>query len=181
MTESSREICISARPLPMSAPPVRVHATPLYLLGNSDSDRISRSGSKEQILSDKEDRLGSTPRDSGCYASNENLEMGNETPRIHLLSLATPPWAHKHKTSCFVSRVWCAHRAHHTLPFLSLNLWWCRGPPYSHHYPYCPLYQLPKVIKVTTWREPIYYKTSMVQHQCSITISSLSDEKHVSP
>ncbi|XP_048829789.1 LOW QUALITY PROTEIN: SAM and SH3 domain-containing protein 1 [Brienomyrus brachyistius] len=44
--------------------------------GNSDSDRIGRSGSKEQILSDKEDRLGSTPRDSGCYASSENLETG---------------------------------------------------------------------------------------------------------
>ncbi|XP_018587279.1 SAM and SH3 domain-containing protein 1 isoform X3 [Scleropages formosus] len=43
---------------------------------HSDSDHPGHSGSKEQLLLEGEDPAGTSPRDSGCYASNENLENG---------------------------------------------------------------------------------------------------------
>uniref|UniRef100_A0A8C9TCV3 SAM and SH3 domain containing 1 n=1 Tax=Scleropages formosus TaxID=113540 RepID=A0A8C9TCV3_SCLFO len=43
---------------------------------SDDSDHPGHSGSKEQLLLEGEDPAGTSPRDSGCYASNENLENG---------------------------------------------------------------------------------------------------------
>ncbi|XP_045063511.1 SAM and SH3 domain-containing protein 1-like isoform X2 [Coregonus clupeaformis] len=45
--------------------------------GSSDPDRSGQSGgSQEKLLLDRRGPLGDSPRDSGCYESNENLENG---------------------------------------------------------------------------------------------------------
>ncbi|XP_071221433.1 SAM and SH3 domain-containing protein 1-like isoform X3 [Salvelinus alpinus] len=45
--------------------------------GSSDPDRSSQTGgSQEKLLLDRRGLLGDSPRDSGCYESNENLENG---------------------------------------------------------------------------------------------------------
>ena len=45
--------------------------------GSSDPERSGLSGSQEKLLS--EGLVGDSPRDSGCYESNENLENGNDS------------------------------------------------------------------------------------------------------
>uniref|UniRef100_A0A3P9PRR8 Sterile alpha motif domain-containing protein 5 n=1 Tax=Poecilia reticulata TaxID=8081 RepID=A0A3P9PRR8_POERE len=45
--------------------------------GSSDPERSAQSGpSQEKLLLDRRGALGDSPRDSGCYESNENLENG---------------------------------------------------------------------------------------------------------
>ncbi|XP_068609706.1 SAM and SH3 domain-containing protein 1a [Brachionichthys hirsutus] len=43
---------------------------------SSDPERSGLSGSQEKLLSEGLDLVGDSPRDSGCYESNENLENG---------------------------------------------------------------------------------------------------------
>lgn len=51
----------------------------LCLAGSSDPDKGSQSGgSQEKLLLERRDLAGDSPRDSGCYESNENLENGND-------------------------------------------------------------------------------------------------------
>ncbi|XP_043999739.1 SAM and SH3 domain-containing protein 1-like isoform X3 [Gambusia affinis] len=46
--------------------------------GSSDPERSAQSGpSQEKLLLDRRGALGDSPRDSGCYESNENLENGS--------------------------------------------------------------------------------------------------------
>lgn len=45
--------------------------------GSSDPERLS--GSQEKLLSEGRGLVGDSPRDSGCYESNENLENGNDS------------------------------------------------------------------------------------------------------
>ena len=45
--------------------------------GSSDPERSGLSGSQEKLLSEGRGLVGDSPRDSGCYESNENLENGN--------------------------------------------------------------------------------------------------------
>ncbi|XP_029972831.1 SAM and SH3 domain-containing protein 1-like [Salarias fasciatus] len=48
--------------------------------GSSDPERSSQcGGSQEKLLQDRRGLLGDSPRDSGCYESNENLENGNDS------------------------------------------------------------------------------------------------------
>lgn len=57
-------------------PPLAV----LCIAGSSDPERSSQSGgSQEKLLLDRRGLMGDSPRDSGCYESNENLENGNES------------------------------------------------------------------------------------------------------
>lgn len=72
--------------------------------GSSDPERGSQSGgSQEKLLLDRRGLLGDSPRDSGCYESNENLDNGKDkqTPTMsrsssgfessHLPSPELPP------------------------------------------------------------------------------------------
>ncbi|XP_071335402.1 SAM and SH3 domain-containing protein 1a isoform X2 [Trachinotus anak] len=43
---------------------------------SSDPERSGLSGSQEKLLSESRGLVGDSPRDSGCYESNENLENG---------------------------------------------------------------------------------------------------------
>ncbi|KAM4633859.1 SAM and SH3 domain-containing protein 1a isoform 3-T3 [Polymixia lowei] len=43
---------------------------------SSDPERSGLSGSQEKLLSEGRNLVGDSPRDSGCYESNENLENG---------------------------------------------------------------------------------------------------------
>ncbi|XP_077598285.1 SAM and SH3 domain-containing protein 1a isoform X3 [Stigmatopora nigra] len=43
---------------------------------SSDPERGGLSGSQEKLLSESQGLVGDSPRDSGCYESNENLENG---------------------------------------------------------------------------------------------------------
>lgn len=54
--------------------------------GSSDPERLS--GSQEKLLSEGRGLVGDSPRDSGCYESNENLENGNNG----FAPLPTTPW-----------------------------------------------------------------------------------------
>lgn len=47
-------------------------------VGSSDPERSGLSGSQEKLLSEGHILVGDSPRDSGCYESNENLENGND-------------------------------------------------------------------------------------------------------
>uniref|UniRef100_A0A1A7X070 SAM and SH3 domain containing 1a n=2 Tax=Iconisemion striatum TaxID=60296 RepID=A0A1A7X070_9TELE len=48
--------------------------------GSSDPERSGQSGgAQEKLLLDRRGVLGDSPRDSGCYESNENLENGNDS------------------------------------------------------------------------------------------------------
>lgn len=53
------------------------------LTGSSDPERTGLSGSQEKLLSDGRGLVGDSPRDSGCYESNENLENGNDCFTLH--------------------------------------------------------------------------------------------------
>ncbi|XP_041667945.1 SAM and SH3 domain-containing protein 1-like isoform X2 [Cheilinus undulatus] len=47
--------------------------------GSSDPERSSQSGgSQEKLLLERRGLVGDSPRDSGCYESNENLENGRD-------------------------------------------------------------------------------------------------------
>lgn len=46
--------------------------------GSSDPERSGLSGSQEKLLSEGRGLVGDSPRDSGCYESNENLENGKD-------------------------------------------------------------------------------------------------------
>ena len=46
-------------------------------LGSSDVERSTLSGSQEKLLCEGRGLEGDSPRDSGCYESNENLVNGN--------------------------------------------------------------------------------------------------------
>ena len=51
----------------------------VYPAGSSDPERGEASGdSQEKLLLDRRGLLGDSPRDSGCYEGNENLENGND-------------------------------------------------------------------------------------------------------
>uniref|UniRef100_A0A8C1GY55 SAM and SH3 domain containing 1a n=1 Tax=Cyprinus carpio TaxID=7962 RepID=A0A8C1GY55_CYPCA len=45
---------------------------------NSDPERTALSGSQEKLLCEGRGLMADSPRDSGCYESNENLENGNQ-------------------------------------------------------------------------------------------------------
>ncbi len=47
-------------------------------LGSSDPERSALSGSQEKLLCEGHGLMADSPRDSGCYESNENLENGNQ-------------------------------------------------------------------------------------------------------
>lgn len=52
----------------------------LCIAGSSDPERSGQSeSSQEKLLPDRRGLLGDSPRDSGCYESNENLENGNDS------------------------------------------------------------------------------------------------------
>ncbi|KAM9354732.1 SAM and SH3 domain-containing protein 1-like isoform 2-T2 [Pholidichthys leucotaenia] len=55
---------------------------------SSDPERSGLSGSQEKLLSEGRGLVGDSPRDSGCYESNENLENGKnkKTSRSSRLS-----------------------------------------------------------------------------------------------
>lgn len=58
--------------------------------GSSDPERGGLSGSQEKLLSDGRGLVGDSPRDSGCYESNENLENGNETLVLNSIPPVAP-------------------------------------------------------------------------------------------
>lgn len=72
----------------------------LCLAGSSDQEQNSQSrGSQEKLLLDRPGLVGDSPRDSGCYESNENLENGNDSlSRLWTLSLSS--------FSSFTSKTW---------------------------------------------------------------------------
>lgn len=52
----------------------------MCLAGSSDPERSGQSGgSQEKLLLERRVLTGDSPRDSGCYESNENLENGNDS------------------------------------------------------------------------------------------------------
>lgn len=51
----------------------------MYIAGSSDPERSSQSGGSQEKLLDVHGLAGDSPRDSGCYESNENLEHGNDS------------------------------------------------------------------------------------------------------
>lgn len=53
------------------------------ITGSSDPERSSQSGGSQEKLLGVHGLTGDSPRDSGCYESNENLENGNDSlPRL---------------------------------------------------------------------------------------------------
>uniref|UniRef100_A0AAZ3QTN2 SAM and SH3 domain containing 1a n=1 Tax=Oncorhynchus tshawytscha TaxID=74940 RepID=A0AAZ3QTN2_ONCTS len=50
---------------------------------SSDPERSGLSGSQEKLLSEGHILVGDSPRDSGCYESNENLENGKTRKTSH--------------------------------------------------------------------------------------------------
>ncbi|CAG5866722.1 unnamed protein product [Menidia menidia] len=55
--------------------------------GSSDPERSCQSGgSQEKLLLDRRGVLGDSPRDSGCYESNENLENGRDKKKASAMS-----------------------------------------------------------------------------------------------
>lgn len=77
----------------------------LCIAGSSDPERSSQSGgSQEKLLLDRRGLMGDSPRDSGCYESNENLENGNDSlTRLWTLSSSSSSSASSFTTtSCVV-------------------------------------------------------------------------------
>lgn len=60
----------------LSPPPLVVTAC---VTGSSDPERSSQSGGSQEKLLGLHGLTGDSPRDSGCYESNENLENGNDS------------------------------------------------------------------------------------------------------
>lgn len=56
----------------------KVELFQMYLSGSSDPERSGLTGSQEKLLSEGRGLVGDSPRDSGCYESNENLENGKD-------------------------------------------------------------------------------------------------------
>ncbi|XP_008289469.1 SAM and SH3 domain-containing protein 1 isoform X2 [Stegastes partitus] len=68
--------------------------------GSSDPERNSPSGgSQEKLLLDRRGLLGDSPRDSGCYESNENLENGRDKKRPSAMSRSSSGFQSSHLPS----------------------------------------------------------------------------------
>nr|XP_046268734.1 SAM and SH3 domain-containing protein 1 isoform X2 [Scatophagus argus] len=68
--------------------------------GSSDPERGSQSGgSQEKLLLDRRGLTGDSPRDSGCYESNENLENGRDKKTSSSMSRSSSGFESSHLTS----------------------------------------------------------------------------------
>uniref|UniRef100_A0A3Q1HNY7 Sterile alpha motif domain-containing protein 5 n=1 Tax=Acanthochromis polyacanthus TaxID=80966 RepID=A0A3Q1HNY7_9TELE len=68
--------------------------------GSSDPERNSPSGgSQEKLLLDRRGLLGDSPRDSGCYESNENLENGRDKKTPSAMSRSSSGFESSHLPS----------------------------------------------------------------------------------
>ncbi|KAM4543104.1 SAM and SH3 domain-containing protein 1 isoform 2-T2 [Odontesthes bonariensis] len=68
--------------------------------GSSDPERSSHSGgSQEKLLLDRRGVLGDSPRDSGCYESNENLENGRDKKTASAMSRSSSGFESNHLLS----------------------------------------------------------------------------------
>ncbi|XP_054469921.1 SAM and SH3 domain-containing protein 1 isoform X2 [Anoplopoma fimbria] len=67
--------------------------------GSSDPERGSQSGSQEKLLLDRRGLSGDSPRDSGCYESNENLENGRDKKTSSSMSRSSSGFESSHLPS----------------------------------------------------------------------------------
>ncbi|XP_029348997.1 SAM and SH3 domain-containing protein 1 isoform X2 [Echeneis naucrates] len=68
--------------------------------GSSDPERSSQSGgSQEKLLLDRRGLMGDSPRDSGCYESNENLENGRHKKSSTSISRSSSGFESSHLSS----------------------------------------------------------------------------------
>ncbi|XP_070834990.1 SAM and SH3 domain-containing protein 1 isoform X1 [Chaetodon trifascialis] len=68
--------------------------------GSSDPERSSQSGgSQEKLLLDRRGLPGDSPRDSGCYESNENLENGRDKKTSSSMSRSSSGFESSHLPS----------------------------------------------------------------------------------
>ncbi|XP_018559225.1 SAM and SH3 domain-containing protein 1 [Lates calcarifer] len=68
--------------------------------GSSDPERGSQSGgSQEKLLLDRRGLMGDSPRDSGCYESNENLENGRNKKTSSSMSRSSSGFESSHLSS----------------------------------------------------------------------------------
>ncbi|XP_041809885.1 SAM and SH3 domain-containing protein 1-like isoform X2 [Chelmon rostratus] len=68
--------------------------------GSSDPERSSQSGgSQEKLLLDRRGLPGDSPRDSGCYESNENLENGRDKKTSSPMSRSSSGFESSHLPS----------------------------------------------------------------------------------
>ncbi|KAM9355224.1 SAM and SH3 domain-containing protein 1 isoform 2-T2 [Pholidichthys leucotaenia] len=68
--------------------------------GSSDPERSGQSGgSQEKLLLDQSSVLGDSPRDSGCYESNENLENGKDKKTPSTVSRSSSGFESSHLLS----------------------------------------------------------------------------------
>ncbi|XP_071354890.1 SAM and SH3 domain-containing protein 1 isoform X2 [Trachinotus anak] len=68
--------------------------------GSSDPERSSQSGgSQEKLLLDRRGLMGDSPRDSGCYESNENLENGRGKKTSSSMSRSSSGFESSHLSS----------------------------------------------------------------------------------
>uniref|UniRef100_UPI0037E6FC7A SAM and SH3 domain-containing protein 1 n=1 Tax=Semicossyphus pulcher TaxID=241346 RepID=UPI0037E6FC7A len=68
--------------------------------GSSDPERSSQSGgSQEKLLLDRRGLVGDSPRDSGCYESNENLENGKDKKTSSSMSRSSSGFESSHLPS----------------------------------------------------------------------------------
>uniref|UniRef100_A0A668AKS4 SAM and SH3 domain containing 1 n=1 Tax=Myripristis murdjan TaxID=586833 RepID=A0A668AKS4_9TELE len=68
--------------------------------GSSDPERGSQSGgSQEKLLLDRRGLMGDSPRDSGCYESNENLENGRDKKTSSSMSRSSSGFESSHLPS----------------------------------------------------------------------------------
>ncbi|XP_038584804.1 SAM and SH3 domain-containing protein 1 isoform X2 [Micropterus salmoides] len=68
--------------------------------GSSDPERGSQSGgSQEKLLLDRRGLVGDSPRDSGCYESNENLENGRIKKMSSSMSRSSSGFESSHLSS----------------------------------------------------------------------------------
>ncbi|XP_034531401.1 SAM and SH3 domain-containing protein 1 isoform X2 [Notolabrus celidotus] len=102
--------------------------------GSSDPERGSQSGgSQEKLLLERRGLVGDSPRDSGCYESNENLENGRDKKTSssmsrsssgfessHLLTQKSPALPHPLTSTC--SSKTSLQSKPSCLPFISSQL-----------------------------------------------------------
>ncbi|XP_070698379.1 SAM and SH3 domain-containing protein 1 isoform X2 [Pempheris klunzingeri] len=68
--------------------------------GSSDPERSSQTGgSQEKLLLDRRGVMGDSPRDSGCYESNENLENGRDKKTSSSMSRSSSGFESSHLPS----------------------------------------------------------------------------------
>ncbi|XP_026195155.1 SAM and SH3 domain-containing protein 1 isoform X3 [Anabas testudineus] len=68
--------------------------------GSSDPERSSQSaGSQEKLLLNRRGLVGDSPRDSGCYESNENLENGRDKKTSSSMSRSSSGFESSHLPS----------------------------------------------------------------------------------